>query len=142
MCFLYKELRDFFTNLFQFALYSLVVQFLRTVPAALGDSFASIPQCSKFVNTFLQSFSNFFALFFAASLPTLQPLRLFVFRFATLHTIALSFPFVKYFFKSFSNFFLVLSVLDLPSTALRVYHSHFLLSIPFDKIFDIFLTIF
>ena len=51
----------------KFALYSLVVQFLRTVPLpALADSFVSIALSFPFVNTFLKLFSNFFDSLFGA----------------------------------------------------------------------------
>ena len=53
--------------LFQFALYSLVVQFLRTVPlSTLADSFVSIALSFSFVKYFLKLFFKFFLTRFSA----------------------------------------------------------------------------
>ena len=85
--------------LFQFALYSLVVQFLRTVPlSTLADSFVSIALSFSFVKYFLKLFSNFFDSLFRAICFLLS-------LFDSLTIIALSVPFVNTFLKTFSNYF-------------------------------------
>ena len=85
--------------LFQFALYSLVVQFLRTVPlSTLADSFVSIALSFSFVKYFLKLFSNFFDSLFGAICFSLS-------LFDSLTIIALSIPFVNTFLKTFSNYF-------------------------------------
>ena len=85
--------------LFQFALYSLVVQFLRTVPlSTLADSFVSIALSFSFVKYFLKLFSNFFDPLFRAICFSLS-------LFDSLTIIALSIPFVNTFLKTFSNYF-------------------------------------
>ena len=85
--------------LFQFALYSLVVQFLRTVPlSTLADSFVSIALSFSFVKYFLKLFSNFFDSLFRAICFSLS-------LFDSLTIIALSIPFVNTFLKTFSNYF-------------------------------------
>ena len=78
-----------------FALYlSLVVQFSMTVRCLFRDSFISIPQHLRIVNTFFEVFSFFSNFFFFFSCPSFEHLLI----------LPLSPRFVKHFFHLFCIF--------------------------------------